>query len=109
VKWQIMVVDGVVGRAATLPPFMSTMQTDDLMGDYLQSRVTHYINLLLGTASSSTSPHAPSSSLRATIDHHHHQHHHRAHAMDVYADHLLGTADQPTSSFRATPTSARAN
>ncbi|ELR24179.1 uncharacterized protein ACA1_376520 [Acanthamoeba castellanii str. Neff] len=109
VKWQIMVVDGVVGRAATLPPYMSTMQTDDLMGDYLQSRVAHYINLLLGTASPSTSPHAPSSSVRATIDHHH-QHHHRAHSMDVYAvGHLLGTADQPTSSFRATPTSARAN
>ena len=46
VKWQIMVVESVLGAATTLPPYMVTMQTDDLMRDYLQSRVTHYVHLL---------------------------------------------------------------
>jgi hypothetical protein len=105
-----MVVDGVVGRAATLPPYMSTMQTDDLMGHYLQSRVTHYINLLLGASSSAASLDAPSShSAPPTTDDHHRHQHPRVHSMDVYANRLLGTADLPTSSSQATPTRARAN
>jgi hypothetical protein len=78
VKWQIMVVDGVVGRAATLPPYMGTMQKDDLMRDYLYSRITHYIHLLDASTSRS--------SVRATIEQQEPQHHHRP---DVYPAHLL--------------------
>lgn len=78
VKWQIMVVDGVVGRAATLPPYMGTMQKDDLMRDYLHSRISHYIHLLDASTSRS--------SVRATIEQQEPQHHHRP---DVYPTHLL--------------------
>jgi hypothetical protein len=59
-KWQIIVVESVLGTTMTLPPIMPTMKTDDLMHDYLQSRVAHYIHLLAAFS--------PRSSVRAVIE-----------------------------------------
>jgi hypothetical protein len=59
-KWQIIVVESVLGTTMTLPPIMPMMKTDDLMHDYLQSRVAHYIHLLAAIS--------PRSSVRAVIE-----------------------------------------
>jgi hypothetical protein len=41
-----MAVERILGPSRTLPPSLVTMKSDDLMRDYLQSRVAHYVHLL---------------------------------------------------------------